>query len=244
MRHDGRAQDELRPLKIIPHANPHALGSVEISMGQTRILCTAGVSESTPGWLNRPGHGWLTAEYAMLPHAGDVRMNRERGFSGGRAQEISRLIGRALRSAVDLSKLGERQIHIDCDVLTADGGTRTTAITGGWVALALALKNLQHRFVIKQIPLKNCVCAVSLGLKNGEILTDLDFREDKSCDTDINFVINDKGGFVEIQGTAEKSSFTKEQMSDMTERALKASKFLIKKQRELAGGEGLFSINP
>ena len=236
MRHDGRARGELRALKIIPHINPHALGSVEICMGRTRILCTAGVSESPPGWLNRPGHGWLTAEYAMLPHAGDARMSREKGFSGGRAQEISRLIGRSLRSALHLEKLGERQIHIDCDVLTADGGTRTTAITGGWAALALALKRLKDNCLIKHIPLKNYVCAVSLGLNKGEILTDLDFQEDKACDTDINFVINDKGHFVEIQGTAEKSSFTKEQMGEMTAQALLASKALIKKQRELAGG--------
>ena len=233
MRKKGRATDSLRPVVITSHVNCWAEGSAEILMGQTKVSCTASVSETTPHWLNRPGHGWITAEYAMLPRSGDFRISRERGAQGGRSQEISRLIGRSLRSAVDMQNLGERQIYIDCDVLQADGGTRTASITGGFVALALALKNLKDRSIIKNIPLKNYVCAVSIGLINGEICLDLDSKEDKSCETDMNFVMNERGQFVEIQGTAEKQSFTKEQMLAMMDTAYKASSFLIKKQQEI-----------
>ena len=179
MRKKGRAKDDLRPLAITPHVNCWAEGSTEILMGKTKVLCTASVSETTPHWLNRPGHGWITAEYAMIPRSGDFRISRERGFQSGRSQEISRLIGRSLRSAVDMQNLGERQIYIDCDVLQADGGTRTASITGGFVALALALKSLQDRSIIKNIPLKHYICAVSIGLINGEIYLDLDSHEDK-----------------------------------------------------------------
>ena len=154
MRKDKRAKDQLRPVQITPHVNCWAEGSVEILMGNTKILCTASVSETTPHWLNRPGQGWITAEYAMLPRSGDFRINRDRAFNSGRSQEISRLIGRSLRAAVDMEKMGERQVYIDCDVLQADGGTRTVAITGGFVALALAFKNLKERSIIKSIPLK------------------------------------------------------------------------------------------
>ena len=232
MRKEGRSREELRPVFIQDHVNCWAEGSAQISMGKTKVLCTASVSETTPQWLNKPGYGWLTAEYAMLPRSGDFRINRERAFSSGRSQEISRLIGRSLRSALDLSKLGERQVHIDCDVLQADGGTRTASITGGFVALALALKKLKDQYIIKNIPLKNYVCAVSVGLDKGQLYLDLDSREDKACETDMNFVLNDQNNFIEIQGTAEKQSFTKAQMLDMMDLAHQASTALIKKQKE------------
>jgi len=233
MRKEGRTKAELRPVIITPHVNCWAEGSAEILMGKTRVLCMASVYETTPHWLNRPGQGWITAEYAMLPRSGDFRINRERAFQSGRSQEISRLIGRSLRSAVDMENLGERQIYVDCDVLQADGGTRTASITGGFVALALALKNLKDRSIIKEMPLKHYVCAVSAGLLKGEIYLDLDSQEDKSCETDMNFVINEQGQFIEIQGTAEKQSFIKEQMLAMMETALKTGSFLIKKQQEI-----------
>ena len=233
MRKDGRGRSELRPVSITPHINCWAEGSAEILMGNTKVSCTASVSETTPHWLNRPGQGWVTAEYAMLPRSGDFRISRERGFNSGRSQEISRLIGRSLRFAVDLKNLGERQVYIDCDVLQADGGTRTASITGGFVALALALKNLQSRSIIKNIPLKNYICAVSIGLVNKEIYLDLNSQEDKSCETDMNFVINEQNQFVEIQGTAEKQSFTDEQMQDMMKTAHKAGTWLINKQKKI-----------
>ena len=233
MRAEGRLYNELRPVSIQTHVNCWAEGSAQIDMGKTKVLCTASVSETTPQWLNTPEHGWITAEYAMLPRSGDFRINREKACNSGRSQEISRLIGRSLRSAVDLSKLGERQISIDCDVLQADGGTRTASITGGFIALALALKHLKDQHIIKNIPLKHYVCAVSVGLKNKQLYLDLDSKEDKSCETDMNFVINDQSNFIEIQGTAEKHSFTKDQMLEMMDFAHKAGAMLIKKQKEL-----------
>ena len=233
MRTDGRNKGELRKVLITPHINCWAEGSAEIAMGKTKVLCTASVSETTPHWLNRPSHGWITAEYAMLPRAGDFRMNRERAVHSGRSQEISRLIGRSLRSAVDMSKLGERQIFIDCDVLQADGGTRTASITGGFVALALALKKLKDQFILKTIPLKNYVCAVSLGLSQNEFYLDLNSVEDKTCETDMNFVMNDKREFIEIQGTAEKQSFTENQMLQMMRLAHGAGAELIDRQKKI-----------
>ena len=236
MRKGKREKDQLRAVRFCPDVNTWAEGSAEISMGRTKVLCTASVSESTPSWLHRPGQGWLTAEYAMLPRAGDFRISRDRAVNSGRSQEISRLIGRSLRSALHLEKLGERQIYIDCDVLQADGGTRTAGINGGFVALALALKNLKERHIIKDIPFKNYVSAVSLGLSKGEVYLDLDSQEDKNCETDMNFVMNDKAQFIEIQGTAEKQSFTREEMLSMMDLARKACSLLIEKQKEIVGG--------
>lgn len=236
MRAKDRSQDELRPVSIQTHVNCWAEGSAHISMGKTKVLCTASVSETTPQWLNKPDHGWITAEYAMLPRSGDFRIKREKAFSSGRSQEISRLIGRSLRAAVNLSQLGERQIYIDCDVLQADGGTRTASITGGFIALALALKNLKDQCIIKTIPLKNYICAVSVGLNKEQFLLDLDSKEDKSCEIDMNFVMNNEYNFIEIQGTAEKESFTKEQMLEMMSLARTACAKLIEKQKEIAGG--------
>ena len=235
MNRKDRENNQLRPVSIKSSVNCWAEGSAEIHTGKTQLLCTASVLESTPGWLNKPEHGWVTAEYAMLPRAGDSRMHRERAFSGGRAQEISRLIGRSLRSAVDLSRLGERQILIDCDVIQADGGTRTAGITGAFVALALALKNLKDKYIIKDIPLTHYICAISIGLHKGQFYVDLDSQEDKMCETDMNFVINDKSEFIEIQGTAEKNSFHKNQMIKMMDLAQQASLTLIEKQKEILG---------
>ena len=235
MRQNGRKPDQLRELSITPHTSHWAEGSAEIRMGKTHLICTASVLETTPKWLNKPGWGWVTAEYGMLPRSGDSRMNRERAFGSGRSQEISRLIGRSLRAAVDLKNLGERQILVDCDVLQADGGTRTTAITGGFVALSLALKHLKDKVLIQNIPLKNQVSAVSVGLLNGNILLDLDSREDKNCETDMNFVLNSQGEFIEIQGTAEKKPFSREELLKMMELAQKGCETLFEKQTEVTG---------
>lgn len=235
MRKDKRHLDQMRAIRIVPNVNTWAEGSVDIQTGQTRVLCTASVTERTPAWLNRPGYGWLTAEYAMLPRAGNSRIHRDKASNGGRAQEISRLIGRSLRSAIHLSELGERQIYIDCDVLQADGGTRTASITGGFVALILALKKLKDKSLIKKIPLKHYVSACSIGLVKNEIYLDLDFQEDKNCETDMNFVMNEQGHFIEIQGTAEKHNFTKQNMLDMMDQAHKACMFLIEEQKKIIG---------
>ena len=235
MKRTDRTENELRTLSIKRDRNCWAEGSTEINMGQTKVLCTASALESTPGWINKPDQGWVTAEYAMLPRAGDFRITRDRAIHSGRSQEISRLIGRSLRSSVNLFRLGERQIIIDCDVLQADGGTRTASITGGFIALALALKNLKDRHIIKEIPLKSYVCAVSVGLYKGKAYLDLNAKEDRQCETDMNFVINEKGEFVEIQGTAEKENFTKTQMLQMMDLAHQASLKLIEKQKETVG---------
>lgn len=235
MRQDGRKPDQLRKFSITPHINHWAEGSAEIRMGKTHLICTASVSETTPKWLNKPGWGWVTAEYGMLPRSGDTRMNRERSFGSGRAQEISRLIGRSLRAAVDLQRLGERQIHIDCDVLQADGGTRTAGITGGFVALSLALKHLRDQVLIENIPLKSQVVAVSVGLLKNSLLLDLDSSEDKNCATDMNFVLNNQGEFIEIQGTAEKKPFSKTEFLKMMEMAQNGCQTLFEKQAEIIG---------
>ena len=235
MRQDGRKSDQLRELSITPHISHWAEGSAEIRVGKTHLICTASILETTPKWLNKPGWGWVTAEYGMLPRSGDFRMNRERAFGSGRSQEISRLIGRSLRAAVNLQNLGERQILVDCDVLQADGGTRTAGITGGFVALSLALKHLKDKVLIQTVPLKNQVSAVSVGLLNGNIFLDLDSQEDRNCETDMNFVLNSQGEFIEIQGTAEKKSFSKTELLKMMELAQKGCQTLFEKQAEIIG---------
>lgn len=236
MRDKNREANQIREASIKPHVNKWAEGSAEISMGETKLLCAASVSDTTPKWLNRPDYGWVTAEYAMLPRAGDRRTGRERAFSGGRSQEISRLIGRSLRAAVDLQNLGERQIYIDCDVLQADGGTRTAGVTGGFVALSLALKHLHDKTLIKSIPLKFYVAAVSVGLLKGKLYLDLDSKEDKSCAADMNFVMTSQGDFIEIQGTAEKKPFSREQLLEMMELAKTGCARLFAEQQRLIGG--------
>jgi ribonuclease PH len=219
MRTDGRKANQLRPVSILPDVLLHAEGSVQISMGNTKIICTASVEPSVPKWLMGQGSGWITAEYGMLPRSTHTRINREKAATGGRTQEISRLIGRSLRAAVDLKALGEKQIYIDCDVIQADGGTRTAAITGGFVALALALKFMKDKGQITTIPLKSYVAAISVGLSRNGAILDLNYDEDSSIDTDMNFVMTDKKELVEIQGTAEGTTFSFTQLNEMIELA-------------------------
>ncbi|MEZ5461409.1 ribonuclease PH [Dokdonella sp.] len=213
-RPSGRAPDQLRPISIERSFTRHAEGSVLISFGDTRVLCTASVEEKVPGFLRGKGEGWLTAEYGMLPRSTHDRMQREaaRGGQGGRTMEIQRLIGRSLRACVDRAALGERTITLDCDVLQADGGTRTAAITGAYVALVDAISNLKRRGLIKRDPVVGAVAAISVGVWNGVPVLDLDYAEDSSCDTDMNVVMNDGGGFIEIQGTAEGHAFRREEL--------------------------------
>jgi len=203
IRRDGRRPDELRALEISVGAAPYAEGSALIVCGNTRVLCAASVEASVPGWLRGQGRGWVSGEYALLPRATLTRNRRERNGAGGRTHEIQRLIGRALRAAVDLPALGERLITIDCDVLQADGGTRTAAITGGYVALALACRRLVEQGTLARSPLVRGVAAVSAGVVGGELLLDLDYGEDSGADMDCNLVMTNAGEIVEIQGTAE-----------------------------------------
>jgi ribonuclease PH len=208
-RNNGRDQESLRPLEIIGNVAPYAEGSALIKLGNTHVLCTASVDERVPGWLRGKGGGWVTAEYSMLPRATKERTQREAvvGRQGGRTVEIQRLIGRSLRSVVDLKALGERQIIVDCDVILADGGTRCAAISGGYVAMALAMRRLQADGKIRRDPLQAAVAAVSVGVVRGAPLLDLDHSEDSSADVDVNVVMTDRQAFVEIQGTAEREPF-------------------------------------
>ncbi|WP_435641313.1 ribonuclease PH [Micavibrio aeruginosavorus] len=212
-RPSGRTPDSLRVVEIIPNVSKHAEGSCMVKFGDTHVLCTATVEEKVPGWMKNSGAGWVTAEYGMLPRSTSSRMDREaaKGKQSGRTQEIQRLIGRALRAVVDMKALGERQVRIDCDVIQADGGTRTAAITGGYVALWMACEHLTRIGALKQSPITDSVAAISCGLYNGVAVLDLDYIEDSSADTDANFVITGRGGIVEIQGTAEKDPFTEDQ---------------------------------
>ena len=211
---------QIRPLSIETNISRYAEGSALIKAGHTHVLCTASVEESVPGWLAGKGKGWITAEYSMLPRATHTRTKRDREKISGRTQEIQRLIGRALRSMVDLKKLGERSILIDCDVLQADGGTRTASITGGCVALGLALGKLAKEG--KPSALIDTVSAISVGMLSGEILVDVDYKEDSTCDVDMNFVITGKGGLVEVQGTGENRTFSKADLDGMTDSAFVA----------------------
>jgi ribonuclease PH len=199
----GRGADGLRPLRITPNAAPFAEGSALIEMGNTRVLCAASVETNLPSWLRGQGRGWVTAEYALLPRSTQTRNRRERNGLGGRTQEIQRLIGRSLRMALDLEALGEISIIVDCDVLQADGGTRTASITGGYVALVLAIRNLQAQGLLENDPLRYAIAAVSAGIVDGEALLDLDYEEDKRAEVDCNIVQTHTGAFVELQATGE-----------------------------------------
>ena len=214
-RHDNRAPDSLRPVTITRGYTKHAEGSVLIEFGNTKVLCTASVLDKVPPHKKGSGEGWVTAEYGMLPRSTHTRSDREaaRGKQSGRTQEIQRLIGRALRSVVDLSQLGERTIQIDCDVIQADGGTRTASITGAYVALADAVAWLHAQGKITQSPIIDSVAAISVGVVGGVPMLDLDYNEDSNCDTDMNVVMTGKGGFVEIQGTAEGVPFSSEELN-------------------------------
>jgi len=206
----GRAADQLRPVSITPHFLPHADGSALIACGNTKVICTASIDESVPPFLRGKNQGWVTAEYGMLPASTASRMRREaaQGKQSGRTQEIQRLIGRSLRAAADLSRLGERQILIDCDVIQADGGTRTASITGAYVALHLAIGKLLAAGKLAHSPIREAVAAVSLGIGGGVPLLDLDYPEDSGCDSDINLVMTASGNIIEIQGTAEGAAFS------------------------------------
>ena len=213
-RPSGRAPDQLRAVSIERHYTRHAEGSVLVAFGDTRVLCTASVENRVPGFLRGKGEGWITAEYGMLPRATHTRGDREaaRGKQGGRTLEIQRLIGRALRACVDRNALGERTITLDCDVLQADGGTRTAAITGAYVALVDAVRWLQARKEISKDPIHGAVAAISVGIYRGLPVLDLDYAEDSTCDTDMNVVMNDGGGFIELQGTAEGHAFRRDEL--------------------------------
>ncbi len=222
-RQDNRAPDSLRPVRITRSYTKHAEGSVLIEFGETKVLCNASVLEKVPPHKKGSGEGWVTAEYGMLPRSTHTRSDREaaRGKQSGRTQEIQRLIGRALRAVVDLKKLGERTIHIDCDVIQADGGTRTASITGAYVALADAVAWLIERQLLNESPIIDSVAAISVGVVDGTPMLDLDYSEDSNCDTDMNVVMTGKGGFVEIQGTAEGVPFSMEELNALLDLAKK-----------------------
>jgi len=237
MRSDNRAPNQLRETTITPHYLPHAEGSVLIEAGRTRVICTASVEERVPPFLRGSGKGWVTAEYGMLPRATNTRMQREAtaGKVGGRTQEIQRLIGRSLRSVANLPALGERTIWIDCDVIQADGGTRTAAITGAFVALALALETLRSRDVIRTIPLHDSVAAISVGIVDGEALLDLAYEDDSRAEVDMNIVKTGDGRFIEVQGTAEGQPFNREALDTLLGLADDGIRQLAEKQRAIVG---------
>ncbi|MGO3859000.1 MAG: ribonuclease PH [Neisseriaceae bacterium] len=233
----NRQPDELRALTLTPHFLPQAEGSVLIECGQTKVICTASVEESVPPFLRGQGKGWVTAEYGMLPRSTNSRMRREAaaGKQSGRTQEIQRLIGRSLRAVVDMDKLGERQILIDCDVIQADGGTRTASITGAFVALQLAVNQLLAKGLLTENPIKEAVAAISVGVFQGQALLDLDYIEDSGCDTDMNIVMTASGRMVEVQGTAEGEAFSRaelNQLLDLGEAGIRS--LLVLQQQALA----------
>jgi len=236
-RPQGRAADALRPVRITRHYTRHAEGAVLIEFGDTKVLCTASVEERVPPHKKGSGEGWVTAEYGMLPRATHTRSDREaaRGKQTGRTQEIQRLIGRALRSVFDLKKLGERTIQLDCDVLQADGGTRTAAITGAYVAAQDAVSWLLAQGKIAQSPLLDAVAAISVGIKDGQALLDLEYVEDSTCDTDMNVVMTGAGHFVELQGTAEGVAFTRSEVDVLLNLAEKGIRDLLAAQRQALG---------
>ena len=224
----------MRPVSIIRNFTKHAEGSVLVSFGDTKVLCTASIEERVPFFLRKSKRGWVTAEYSMLPRSTNTRTPREaaRGRQSGRTLEIQRLIGRSLRAAVDLSSLGERTITLDCDVIQADGGTRTASITGAYVALCDALKGLQDENMVKTNPIHRSVASVSVGVYQGEVVTDLDYVEDSNADTDMNVVMDSTGGLIEIQGTAEGKPFSRDMVNEMLDHAHAACMTLFEKQRK------------
>ena len=234
MRPSGRKTDQMRKVSFERNFSKHAEGSCLVKFGDTHVLVTASLEEKTPPWLRNSGKGWVTAEYGMLPRSTHERMKREAasGKQGGRTQEIQRLIGRSLRAVVDLQLLGERQITVDCDVIQADGGTRTAAITGAWVALHDCLNWMYQRSMLKTIPLREHVAAVSCGIYEGTPVCDLDYAEDSKAETDANFVMTGSGGIVEIQGTAEKTPFTQDELLELLGLARKGINELVALQKQ------------
>jgi ribonuclease PH len=243
-RGDGRRATELRPVRLSPGFLPPAEGSALIEMGATRVICTATTQETVPPFLRGQGRGWVTAEYAMLPRSSAERIERERRGPGGRTHEIQRLVGRSLRAVVDLGALGERSVLIDCDVLQADGGTRTAAITGGFVALALALERLRSQGVLSRLPLTGTVAAVSAGVVDGRVLLDLAYQEDHRAEVDLNVVMTGAGRFIEIQGTAEGRPFTAGQLARLLTAAGDGVRALSALQREVLRGAGVILPRP
>ncbi|KJV10829.1 ribonuclease PH [Elstera litoralis] len=237
-RPSGRSADQLRAVSLEPGYAKYAEGSCMVRFGDTHVLCTASIDEKVPPFLRNTGKGWVTAEYGMLPRATHSRMDREaaKGKQSGRTQEIQRLIGRSLRAVTDLTQMGERQIKIDCDVIQADGGTRTASITGAYVALHLALRKLVDSKAIPALPLKAEVAAISCGLYNGVAVLDLDYAEDSNAQADANFVLTGRGGLVEIQGTAEQDPFSEEQFADLLRLAKQGIGQLVSLQRKAVMG--------
>lgn len=234
---DGRSNDQLRPIKITRNYILHAEGSVLIEVGNTKVICTATVDEKIPPWMKGSNKGWVTAEYSMLPRATPVRNAREavKGKLGGRTMEIQRLVGRTLRSVVDLTAIGERTIVLDCDVIQADGGTRTAAINGAFVALADAMAGLLKKGLIEKMPIQDFLAAISVGKVNDEILLDLCYEEDSSAQVDMNIVMTESGKFVEIQGTAEEAPFSPEELQGLIAMAAKGIKEITGYQKEVLG---------
>ncbi len=236
-REDGRAENQLRKIKITRDFNLYAEGSVLIEFGNTKVICTASVSEKVPPFLKGQGKGWITAEYSMIPRATGERNQREsaKGKLSGRTMEIQRLIGRALRTAIDLDKLGERTVTIDCDVIQADGGTRTTSISGGYIALALAMKKLVNEGILAKNPIISNVAAISVGIVGGTPMLDLKYSEDSAAEVDMNVVMNGEGRFVEVQGTGEEATYTRAELNELLDLAEAGINEIIELQNKVIG---------
>ena len=236
-REDGRAENQLRKIKITRDFNLYAEGSVLIEFGNTKVICTASVSEKVPAFLKGQGKGWITAEYSMIPRATGERNQREsaKGKLSGRTMEIQRLIGRALRTAIDLDKLGERTVTIDCDVIQADGGTRTTSISGGYIALALAMKKLVNEGILAENPIISNVAAISVGIVGGTPMLDLKYSEDSAAEVDMNVVMNGEGRFVEVQGTGEEATYTRAELNELLDLAEAGINEIIELQNKVIG---------
>ena len=236
-REDGRAENQLRKIKITRDFNLYAEGSVLIEFGNTKVICTASVSEKVPPFLKGQGKGWITAEYSMIPRATGERSQREsaKGKLSGRTMEIQRLIGRALRTAIDLDKLGERTVTIDCDVIQADGGTRTTSISGGYIALALAMKKLVNEGILAENPIISNVAAISVGIVGGTPMLDLKYSEDSAAEVDMNVVMNGEGRFVEVQGTGEEATYTRAELNELLDLAEAGINEIIELQNRVIG---------
>ena len=237
-RHDGRVPDQLRRVGLTRDYLRHPEGSVLVEFGDTKVICTASVEEKVPAFLKGQAKGWVTAEYGMLPRSTNTRMGRERGGPSGRSQEIQRLVGRSLRAVVDMAKLGERTVWMDCDVIQADGGTRTAAITGSWVALADALDRLVQAGTLPGSPLRENVAAISVGIVGGRPLLDLDYAEDSTAEVDMNVVMTGTGAFVEVQGTAEQTPFGKDQLAELLALAERGIDALVGLQRRAVATRG------
>lgn len=236
---NGRAHHQLRPHSCEPNFAPYAEGSVLIQTGNTRVLCAASVEEGTPSWMTDPGKGWVTAEYSMLPRSTHTRTKRENNRTAGRTQEIQRLIGRSLRSVVDLKAIGSRRITLDCDVLQADAGTRTASITGAWIALAMACHHLRQQGKLTSWPITDQVAAVSIGSWKDCVLLDLDYREDSAAEVDLNLVMTSKGQLVEVQGCGEEATFSRQQLNAMIDVGWEGLRGLFELQRQVLAKVGI-----